>query len=266
MDARRLSFALAIFSTLLAGAAHCDLGMAQEFRIETTVYIGDAEEPASRSVTLFEKSAVYEFLENPEQIFVYREVSDEHPAQFILLDPATQRRTEIDVDRVAKLMEKLTSWAAEQDDKLVKFSAKPAFTESYDAESGSLTLANPEWTYRVATVAADDRAALQRYRTYIDHYTQLTTMLHSAPPPGPRLALNAALFNRGAVPVEIRRTIAGDEKNVARAEHLFSWRLSRADRNRLDEAQKNLASYTKVENEAFIAARVKQDAVRGQSK
>jgi hypothetical protein len=88
MDARRLSFALAIFSTLLAGAAHCDLGMAQEFRIETTVYIGDAEEPASRSVTLFEKSAVYEFLENPEQIFVYREVSDEHPAQFILLNGA----------------------------------------------------------------------------------------------------------------------------------------------------------------------------------
>ena len=51
-----------------------------------------------------------------------------------------------------------------------------------------------------------------------------------------------------------------------RAVHLFSWRLSRDDRARLDEAQKQLASYEKVDNKAFIAARAKQDAVRGQSK
>jgi hypothetical protein len=90
-------------------------------------------------------------------------------------------------------------------------------------------------------------------------------MLHASPPPGPRLALNAALAKHKVVPVEIRRTIAGDEKNVVRAVHEFSWRLSKDDRARLDEAQKKLASYQKVENSDFIAARTAQETVRGQS-
>ena len=81
-----------------------------------------------------------------------------------------------------------------------------------------------------------------------------------------RQALNAALSQHGVVPVEIRRTIGGDEKNVVRAVHLFTWRLSKDDRTRLDDAQQRLANYQKVENEAFIAALAKQDAVRRQSK
>ena len=60
------------------------------------------------------------------------------------------------------------------------------------------------------------------------------------------------------MPVEIRRTIGGDEKNVVRAAHLFSWRLSRDDRTRLDEAQQQLASFDKVDNKEFLAARAKK--------
>lgn len=270
MEARRFSCLFLLLATVLlahiAALAPARFGAAQEFRIETYVYIGDAEEATSHTVTLFEKSAVYEFVDNPEQVIVYRQTSPEHPAQFILLDAATERRTDVDVERVAKLMEKLSGWAAEQEDPLLKFSANPKFSETFDAETGSLTLANSEWTYRVATVAATDSAALERYRQFTDCYAELTSMLYSSPPPGPRLALNAALEKHGVVPVEIRRTIGGDEKNLVRAVHFFMWRLSRDDRARLDEAQKQLANYKKVENEAFIAARVKEDAVRGQSK
>ncbi len=265
MEARRFSRLFAMVA-LVAALASARLGAAQEFRIETDIYVGDAEEATSHTVTLFEKSAVYEFVDNPEQTIVYRQTSTEHPAQFILLDAATERRTDIDVERVSKLMEKLSGWAAEQDDPLLKFSASPKFAETFDAETGSLTLTGSEWTYRVATVEASDRAALDRYRKFTDCYAELTSMLYSSPPPGPRQALNAALDNHGVVPVEIRRTIGGDEANIVRAVHLFTWRLSRDDRARLDEAQKQLANYKKVENEAFIAARVKQDAVRGQSK
>jgi hypothetical protein len=148
---------------------------------------------------------------------------------------------------------------------MLKFASAPQFDETFDAESGSLTLAHPQWTYRAATVAADDRAALARYRDFTDRYAELSTVLHSAPPPGPRLELNAALAAHGVVPVEIRRTFGGDDKTLVRAVHFFSWRLSRDDRARLDEAQKQLASYDKVDNEAFLAARAKKDAVRGQS-
>lgn len=264
MEVRFARMACALLSAAIACSMHH--AAAQEFRIETEVFVGDAEEPSSRTVTLFEKSAVYEFVDDPDQVIVYRQTTNDSPGQFILLDPATERRTEIDVERVAKLMEKLSGWAAEQKDSLLQFSAKPKFKEAFDPATGALTLSNPQWSYSVATVAADDGSALERYRAFTDRYAELTAMLHSSPPPGPRLALNAALARHGVVPVEIRRTIGGDEKNVVRAVHLFSWRLSRADRQRLDEAQKQLANYKKVENEAFIAARVKQDAVRGQSK
>jgi hypothetical protein len=241
---------------------------AQEFRIETEAYIGDEESPASRTVTLFEKSAVYDFADNPEQIVIYRGGSEERSPQFILLDPKSQRRTDVEVDRVQKLMDKLTRWAATQKDPMMQFHAAPSFEEKFDAEGRRLTLSSPQWTYRVATIAADDEEALKRYREFTDRYAELTAMLHNSPPPGPRQVLNAALAKHGVVPVEIQRTTGGDDKNAVRTTHLFSWRLSREDRSRLDEAQAFLANFKKVDNQQFIAARGQSDAavVRGQSR
>lgn len=239
----------------------------EEFRIETDVFIGDEEKPVSHTVTLFEQSAVYEFVDRPAQVIIYRR-SGEEAGQFILLDVNSRRRTHVEVDRVEKLMTKITAWAAEQKNPLLRFSAAPTFEETFDAETGSLTLANPEWTYRAATIPAENEPALARYREFTDHYAALTSMLYNSPPPGPRLALNAALAKRGVVPVEIRRTLDGDEKNLVRATHLFSWRLSRDDRARLDDAQESLANFEKVDNKKFIAACAEhaEDVVRGQSK
>lgn len=241
---------------------------AQEFRIETDVFLGEEEQPHSQTTTLFEKSAVYEFIDNPAQTIVYRRGSSDDASLFILLDPETQQRTDVDVSRIDKLMAKLNGWAADQKSPLMKFSAEPRFEETFDADSGSLTLANPQWTYQVATVRGDDKAALARYRDFIDRYTALTSMLNNSPvPPGPRLALNAALDKHKVVPVEIRRTLDGDEKNQIRAAHLFSWRLSREDRVRIDEAQASLANFKKVDNKEFLTARAakEKEVVRGQS-
>lgn len=243
-------FVLAALVAAFGGSAR-----GQEFRLETDVYVGDAEEPASHTVTLFEESAVYEFTDNPAQTIIYREPAEGRPAQFILLDHATRRRTDVEAPRVSKLMDKLAGWAKEQKDPILKFSADPQFEETFDADSGDLTLASKEWTYRVATVAADDAAALKRYRAFVDRYAELTAMLENTPPPRPRLALNAALEKHAVAPVEIRRTLGGDEKNEVRATHLFTWRLSREDRARLDEVRQNVASFEKVENKAFLAAR-----------
>jgi hypothetical protein len=269
--AARCSDWLSMFACLFPlSLAWCSVAPArgQEFRVETDVYIGEEELPASHTVTLFEKSAVYEFVDKPSQVIVYRIGGEGRPGQFILLDPQTQRRTDVDVARVEKLMEKLNRWASEHKDPLLKFAAAPKFEETFDEDRGSLTLASPDWTYRVATVEADDAAALKRYRDFTDHYAELASMLFNSPPPGPRLALNAALARHGVVPVEIHRTTGGEDKNAVRATHLFSWRLSREDRTRLDEAQAFLANFKKVDNEKFIAARAEMDeaVIRGQSR
>ena len=150
----------ATFSLLLAAESPRAAG--QEFRIETEIYVGEEPEPVSHTVTLFEKAAVYEFMDNPQQIIVYRQGQEGKSGQFILLDTVRERRTDVEVDRVEKLMHKMTEWASEHKDPLLKFAAKPTFEETFDVESGSLTLANKEWTYRAATIKADDAATLTR--------------------------------------------------------------------------------------------------------
>lgn len=261
------------FTAFVSAAATCMLlaagasqSMAQEFRIETDIYVGEQTESISHTVTLFEKGAVYEFMDNPQQVIIFRQGPDGKSGQFILLDTVRELRTDVEVSRVEKLMHTMTEWASEHKDPLLNFAAKPTFEETFDVESGSLTLANKEWTYRTATHKAPDAASLTRYREFTDRYAELSAMMFNSPPPGPRLALNAALAKHGVVPVEIQRLLGGDEKNAVRATHLFTWRLSREDRVSLDEAQAHLANYKKVDNEQFIASRLGKDVVRGQSK
>jgi hypothetical protein len=223
----------------------------QEFRVDTEIYLGEQEEPVGHAVTLFEKAATYHFIDRPEQVIVFRQSASQPAGQFILLDVVKQRRTELPADRVTKLIKKLAEWSAKAgNDDLVRFAAAPDFTETFDEASGALTLSSPLWTYHVATIKPDDPSFLPRYREFSDLHAQLNALLYNNPAPGPRLALNQSLAERGLAPVEIRRTVQG-EKEVVRAVHLFSWRLSRDDRARLDSAREMLAEYAKVDNETF---------------
>ena len=69
---------------------------AEEFRIETRVYVGDEKEPVSETTTLFLDGVVYDFLAEPAQIAVFRKPGGGKPGRFILLDPEHGVRTEID--------------------------------------------------------------------------------------------------------------------------------------------------------------------------
>ena len=253
------SFAL-LFSIALVTAV--DAG---ELRIETDVYVGDTSESLSHTVTLFNSGTVYDFVDDRQQIAVFRLPTASRSGQFILLDLKTKQRTELSTDKIAALMNKLSKWAKEQDDPMLKFSAQPEFKETFEAGSGQLTLDSPQWNYTVATVPAENDQTLGHYRQFVDWYTRLNVMMHGAPPPGPRLALNAALEKHGVVPVEIRRTVDSDTASL-RATHLFSWRLSREDRAQVDKVRKHLANFEKVDNKKFLAHRSGKDVVRGQSK
>ena len=260
----RLTFALLVTASLLATQQQV-LSAAEQLRIETEVFLGDEPEPVSHTVTLFDSGAVYDFVDQPAQIAVFRSPTSSRPGQFVLLDLDTKERTEVATDRIEALMKKLTRWAQEQDDPLIKFSAKPDFEETFDSESGILTLTGSLWRYQVASVPAENAKSLNRYREFTDWYTRLNTMMHGTPPPGPRLKLNAALEKHGVVPVEIRRTVDSDSTSL-RATHLFTWRLSKEDRARLEQARRYLTSFEKVDNKDFLEHRGEASIVRGQSK
>lgn len=238
---------------------------AGELRIETDVFSGDEEESISHTITLFDSGTVYDFVDATQQVAVFRLPTSSRSGQFILLDLKAKRRTEVTTEKIEALMGKLSKWAKKQEDAMLKFSADPEFDETFEAGTGQLTLDNPMWNYTVATVTAENEETLGQYRQFMDWYTRLNVMMHSSPPPGPRLALNAALEKHGVVPVEIRRTV-DSSSTMLRATHLFSWRLSREDRAQVEEVRKHLANFEKVGNKDFIASRMSNDVVRGQSK
>lgn len=263
---RALLTAASLALAFTANFAEVSSSIAQEIRIETEVFSeDDAEKSLSHTVTLFDTNTVYDFVEAPEQVAVFRAPTPNHGGQFILLDMNTQCRTEISTERIGKLIDKITKWAADEKDPLMKFSADPKFEETFDSESGVLSLTSKLWEYHVATMPADNPKALAKYREFIDWYTRLNTMMNSSPPPGPRLELNSALEKHGVVPVEIRRTLTSN-KSTLRAVHTFTWRLSREDKVRIEEVRKNLANFKKVEPAEFLAAKYETgDVVRGQS-
>ncbi len=234
----------------LTGASRA---VAEEFRIQTRVFVGDEEQPVSETTTLFLDGVVYDFLDTPSQVAVFRKPGGGRPGRFILLDPTHKMRTELSTDQLAGAMEKLRAWAAQQTDPFLQFAADPQFTESFDPQTGKLTLTSLIETYQVDTAKTDHAEALTEYHEFLDWYAQLNTLLVGGPPPEPRLKLNAALARYKVIPLKVERTRAGEEDPVW-AEHEFTWRLSRQDRNRIDTVRESLASYRAVTNEEFLTS------------
>jgi hypothetical protein len=226
---------------------------AEGFRIETKIYVGDEEEPVSQTTTLFLEGAVYDFLEQPAQIAVFRHPTGGKPGRFILLAPDERIQTEITTDQLAGAMTKLRTWAARQNDPFLRFAADPQFKESFDAGNGQLVLASHLENYTVATSRPEHAERLAEYREFLDWYTRLNTLVIAGPPPEPRLRLNEALARHEVVPLQVELKRAG-EKDPLRAEHKFTWRLSRADQDRIEGVRASLASYRAVNNSEFQRA------------
>ena len=131
MSANRFALGIVAFA-LVAVFNDTNEINAEGLRIETEVYVGDEDKPQSHTVTLFDAGTVYDFVDQPPQIAVFRPPSSSRPGQFILLDLQSKRRTEVSTKRISSLMKKLTNWASEQEDPLLKFSSDPTFKESFD--------------------------------------------------------------------------------------------------------------------------------------
>jgi hypothetical protein len=240
------TFLIVSLMTIAAGV-RTNHSLAEGFRIETKIYVGDAEEPASETTTLFLEGVVYDFLASPAQTAVFRHPTGGKPGRFILLEPSQRIQTEFTTDQLSGAMDKLRHWAAQQNDPFLQFAADPEFKESFDPGNGKLVLASHLENYTVSTSRAPHAEALAEYREFLDWYTRLNALILAGPPPGPRLQLNEALARHEVVPLTVELQRAG-EKDLLRAEHTFTWRLSRQDLERIDNVREALASYRVATN------------------
>jgi hypothetical protein len=236
---------------VLRVSAVAEPAIAEGFRIETKIFVGNEKDPVSQATTLFLDGVVYDFLDSPAQVAVFRKSGGGKPGRFILLNTEDRTRTELSTDQLAGAMEKLRDWAGRQRDPFLQFAANPQFDESFAEESGQLVLASHLESYRVATAPAEHPQAVAEYREFLDWYTRLNTLLTGGPPPEPRLRLNEALARHEALPLRVELT-RGGEKEPLRAEHTFAWRLSREDMQRIDDVRASLASYRQASNEEFL--------------
>lgn len=243
-------FALAL---LLVGWEPRHAPAAESFRIETKIFVGEDDEeaePVSKTTTLFQNNIVYDFLEKPEQTAVFRKPLGDRPGRFILLCDKERIQTEISTEQLTGTMTKLRSWARQQKDPFLQFAAAPRFDETFDADKGELILASHLQTYTVETTPTDHHESLADYREFLDWYTQLNTLLATHVPPDPRLKLNDSLARHKVFPAKIELKRAGEDP--IRAEHIFTWRLSQKDVQRIDDVRTGLASYRQTENQEFL--------------
>jgi hypothetical protein len=240
---------LALFSVAMLFAIATST-LADGFRIETKVFVGEAKEPVSETTTLFLNGVVYDFLKKPEQTAIFRKPGGGKPGQFILLNEQHNILTKFSTEQVGGAMADFRKWASNQRDPFLQFAAHPEFDETFDDNSGQLKLTSHLETYTVDTMPADHPDEVAEYREFLDWYTQLNALLSGGSlPPEPRLRLNAVLARRKVVPIKVDLARAGEEPR--HAEHAYTWRLSQDDHQRIDETRSYLTSYREVPNEQF---------------
>ncbi len=243
------------FVVLFVASGPLRVFAAESFRIETKIYVGEEKEgkesePVSKTTTLFQNGIVYDFLEQPEQTAVFRKPLGDKPGRFILLCDKERVQTEVSTEQLTGTMKKLRSWARQQKDPFLQFAAAPRFDETFDGDKGKLVLASHLETYTVETTPTDHQDSLAEYREFLDWYTQLNTLLATHVPPDPRLKLNDSLARHKVFPAKIELKRAGEDP--IRAEHVFTWRISQKDLQRIDDVRTGLASYRQTENQEFL--------------
>jgi hypothetical protein len=241
---RALLALLTLCLSLAAGAA--------EFRIETRVFGRGDDKPASESVTLFTGGAAYDLRDADHRVAIFRPGAADKPGRFVLLDTARGYRTEIGADKVAIATTKLRRWAAVHKNPFLRFTGDPSFDQAFDADTGELRMTSKVMSYRLVTMPVASREAMKELRAFLDAYAQLHTLLEAGLPPAPRMLVNEALAEREVVPIEVELYEGPiDGEPQLRAEHLVTWILSRADRHRIEQANRQVAEFEEVENAEF---------------
>lgn len=224
---------------------------AVDFRIETKIYQGDEETPIAQTTTLCQNGVIYDFVEDTKRVAIFHKARGDEPAKFLLIDPTRSIKTTFTTKRVDTAIEKLRDWSRTQSDPLLRFAADPDFEEVFEQESGILEFHSPQISYRLATLPVEREEAWPDLRNYFNGYTKLNCMLSSSVPTMARLAVNESLEKHNVYPLEVNLKLVGDETTQLRAEHLFTWMLSKVDRSRIALVGEQLVSFRDVTNAEY---------------
>jgi hypothetical protein len=239
--------AILLVASALILAATSSASLAEDFRIETKVFVGKSK-LISQNLTLFRAGYVYDYLNSGSTRVA---VFDQRNGRFVILDPTRKVKAEVKTDDIRNLMADLHDVAAKSSNPSMKFAADPSFDVEF-SEEGELTLASQFMTYKLKTVAAPSTTAAEQYREFSDWYARFNTMANpGSTPQFPRLTVNAELAKRGVVPTDVQLSTRAYS---AHSEHYVTWRLLDSDHKRIAETANQLATFEDVEFEKLLEA------------
>ena len=224
----------------------------QDFRVDSEIFIGEEKEPAIEALTVFSHGMVYDFLLHAREVTMLDPVR----GRFTLLNERHQVKSGISTQELLEFTIDLETHAAQSDDPLFAFAARPEFqtTEKKVERNGQslveINLAGKPLVYAAVGQPPQQPEAVRVFRHFADWYARLNATRAGNLPPAARLAVNAALAERGLLPLEITRTFPastrfGSDIQV-KSRHLVNWTLSGEDRRKIDEAGTWLANFKAV--------------------
>lgn len=258
-----------VLLTFVAAVASAD-----EFRMDTDVYLAGQKEPIGETLTLFTGDQVYDFtLSAPQEIVVFD--SNAQRGTFTLLDVERRQKTVISTQDVLDYVREYQLQSRDNNDPtrnkklspLFAFAANPEFAEHAEVVAGStpeltrIKLEGNPLSYTVTAHRPKHLEAVQTYRNFTDWIARLNSMRSGNLPPEARIRLNRALSERGLLPQEITRTIVlpgnsllGEKKSEVTSKHLVNWTLAGSDHKRIEQAQNYLVTYPTVSFENYVKA------------
>ncbi len=250
----RLAF-LAAATMVLANGSVARGEEYQNLHVESKVYVVGQSKPITETTTIFHAGFVYDFLRDPNEARdPETTIFDPVKGRFVIIDPQRRLWTQVSTQDVKAFADKLRIEAAGHTDALLNFLAAPNFKEQN--EKDELVFDSPFIVYRLKTISAKNKQGMRQYAEFSHWYAQLNPMLNpqSLPPFG-RMAINDALEQREVLPVEVQMTLLPKQKGARslslKADHRFQWTLLEPDRQRIDEAGKQLAVFKQITLEEY---------------
>ena len=170
--------ALVVLATALLWSG-CLIGrsaVAQEFRIETDVFLDDQKEPVVETLTIFANGVVYDFLlTGAEEITLL----DRPRNRLVLMDSKRKVKTELTMDAIVAFVAEMK---AHMNDEQRKSLLGDGAEVTVDEGDGALVLSNDRVTYRAEGMVPADKAAVLQYQEFADWYARLNALRGNLPP------------------------------------------------------------------------------------
>ncbi len=238
-------------------------------RVETKLFAHGADEPVSRSLTLFRDGIAWDFLElpagagaddaEPRMELVEIVLHDPSRERVVVIDPKRNLKTQIESVRLERLGVSLAKWARGSDDRLIRWAGGPDFESGLTENDRVLELAGPRVRYAVTHAAAPSVASAAAYREFADSALLLRALVHpGGVPPFPRLALNRRIEEAGGIPAEVTLEIEprlgplGGRTERLKSVHKVLPRLLASDLDRIETAESQAAAAEPVELATFV--------------